>query len=46
MDCIKKYVRSGSTIMSDMWSAYNVLDKSIEYTHQKENCKQPDGYGL
>ena len=34
MFCIKKYIRSGSTIRSDMWSAYNVLNKSIEYTHQ------------
>ena len=37
MDCIKKYIRSGSTILSDMWSACNVLNKSIEYTHQTVN---------
>ena len=37
MKCIENYVEPGSTIISDLWSAYKVLDKHPSYSHQTVN---------
>ena len=37
MKCIENYVEPGTTIISDLWSAYKVLDKHPSYSHQTVN---------
>ena len=39
LSCIEKYIAPGSTIISDCWRAYNILDEHPDFLHLNVNHK-------